>query len=596
MAYSRIKTLIPVPLAVLLAVAVILRLIGIGYGFPLFLVNDEPAIVLGALKMIEFKTLVPAFHEEEFRKVLYYPPFASYVYLAALFPVLLVHYALLGFPGPVAYADHLAIDPGVVWIAARVITILFSLIVIALAYHLARRVTSSDRAAFFGAAFLSFSYFHLQVSQVVRHWMLASVFLSFAWLAALRIRESDSWKGYSAAGMLTGLAIGVNTSAAIALLPAIIAHFAKRGQTLARSIISTRLLTMVAFAIGIAAVATLLYPYGLTRGEGASSVSGDFGRRFASLQTKNIGEWASFLMDYARLLVRYEVTIVATAIIGAIALWRKNLFFVGTLLVVVVTYITALYLFFNGIPRALVFLLPGLAVLAGYGADYSMKWLENHSPAHPASILGVPLVVGVVFFAYPIVFDLRYDYLLSRDDTRLVAIQWIREHIPAGSKILMDSQYLRLPNTEEGIRWLEHIDATSLRSQDRALLRTPSEQYPAPSFFVLNLSLLKQSKIERKEHDSRYFRSQGFRYLVVEYERTNMSDVDPATRDLLGKLPLLERITPFKPGVILPVTVDASGEITSIGFRDFFKFDRFGEIVDIYDLTRQEPVVVRASD
>ncbi len=595
MAYSRIKTLIPLPLAILLALAVILRLIGIGYGFPLFLVNDEPAIVLGALKMIELKTLIPALHEEEFRTVLYYPPFASYVYLGALLPVLFVHYAMLGFPGPVAYADHLALDPSVVWIAARIVTILFSLVVIALAYHLARRVTASNRAALFGAAFLSFSFFHLQVSQVVRHWMLASLFLYAAWFVALRIRESDSWKGYSAAGAFAGLAIGVNTSAAIALLPALIAHFTKRGQTLVRSLISSRFLAMVAFAIGIAVLATILYPYGLTRGEGASSVSGDLGRRFASLQTKNIGEWASFLMEYARLLIRYEITIVIAAIIGAIALWRKNLFFVGMLLAVVVTYITALYLFFNGIPRALVFLLPGFAVLAGYGADRSMNWLENHFPAYRASIFAVPLIIGVIFFAYPLALDFRYAYLFSRDDTRLVALEWIREYIPAGSKILMDSQYLRLPNTEEGIRWLEHIDTTSLRSQDRALLRIPNSQYPVPSFFVLNLSLLKQSAIERKEHDSRYFRSQGFQYLVVEYERANMSDVDPATRDLLAELPLLKRITPFKPGVMLPVTVDASGEIASIGFRDFFKFDRFGQIVDVYDLTQQGSMVVRAS-
>lgn len=595
MAYSRIKALIPPPLAFLLLLALALRVVGIGYGFPLFLVNDEPALVLGALKMIELKTVIPVFHEEEFRKVLYYPPFASYVYLAALLPVFLIHYAILGFPGPVVYADHLALDPSVVWTAARFITILFSLLVIVLVYHLARRVGASNRAALFGAAFLTFSYFHLQVSQVVRHWMLASVFLYAVWLAALHIREDDSWRWYRRAGLLSGLAMGVNTSAAIALLPALISHFAKRGRSVVQSFFSTRLLTLVAFAIGVVALATILYPYGFTRGEGASSVSGDLGRRFAFLQEKNMSEWATFLAAYARLLIRYEITLVVAAIVGVIALWRKNLLFVATTLAVAVIYITALYLFFNEIPRALVFLLPGLAVLAGYGADRSMKWLENYSPAHRVSIFAVPTVIGVVFFVYPFMLDLRYDYLLSRDDTRLVAIQWIRGHIPEGSKILMDSQYVRLPNTEEGIQALERVDASALRSQDRALLRTPSDQYPAPSFFVLNLALLEQSTVERKERDSQYFRNQGFQYLVVEYERTNMSDIHPATRDLLAELPLLKRITPFRPGVILPATVDASGEIASIGFRDFFKFDRFGQIVDIYDLTQQEPIVVRAS-
>ena len=83
MAYSFFEALRKLIFWILL-LALVLRLWGITYGFPLFLVNDETPHVYGALKMIELKTLIPAFHQEEFSKVLYYPPLLSYFFLVTL--------------------------------------------------------------------------------------------------------------------------------------------------------------------------------------------------------------------------------------------------------------------------------------------------------------------------------------------------------------------------------------------------------------------------------------------------------------------------------------------------------------------------------
>src|SRR3990167_7489085 len=64
----------------LLVFAFLVRIAGIGYGLPLWLIDDEPPFTLAALKMIQLKTLLPASHLEEFRTVLYYPPYLSYLY------------------------------------------------------------------------------------------------------------------------------------------------------------------------------------------------------------------------------------------------------------------------------------------------------------------------------------------------------------------------------------------------------------------------------------------------------------------------------------------------------------------------------------
>ena len=57
---------------VIIFLAFIIRIAGISYGLPLWLIDDEPPFVLGAIKMIQLRALIPAFHQSEFEKILYY--------------------------------------------------------------------------------------------------------------------------------------------------------------------------------------------------------------------------------------------------------------------------------------------------------------------------------------------------------------------------------------------------------------------------------------------------------------------------------------------------------------------------------------------
>ena len=177
------------PIVWILLGAFVLRLGGVAYGFPLFLVNDEPAFVLGALKMLEEKTLVPAWHADAFRTVLAYPPLPSYLFLVTLAPVLAVHYLLVGMPPLVEYQSLVTLDPSFLWIAARIVNMLLGVALIAVTYALGRRITGSRAAAFFAAGFLAVSFSRLQLSEVVRHWMPAALLLGLGWLIALPLRE-----------------------------------------------------------------------------------------------------------------------------------------------------------------------------------------------------------------------------------------------------------------------------------------------------------------------------------------------------------------------------------------------------------------------
>src|SRR3989344_8778346 len=68
-------------LVYILLFSFLVRLAGIGYGLPLWLIDDEPPFTLAALKMIQLKTPLPVFHLDEFKAFLYYPPYLSYLYL-----------------------------------------------------------------------------------------------------------------------------------------------------------------------------------------------------------------------------------------------------------------------------------------------------------------------------------------------------------------------------------------------------------------------------------------------------------------------------------------------------------------------------------
>ncbi len=567
------------PIFWILLFALTLRLWGITYGFPFFLVNDEPALVLGALKMIELKTVVPAWHEEEFRKVLNYPPYTSYFYLVALAPVLAVHYLLAGLPTPEAYRDMVTLTPSFLWVAARILNALMGVAVIAITYAIAKRVTASERASLLAAMFLALSFYHIQLSQVVRHWMPALVLISAAWLAGLSFRSSGGFRPYLLAGLFAGLAMGVNTSSVVALLPLALFHVSSHGRSIGQSLSDRRLWAMIGLSLALALLSVALYPYALTRGEGAGTAGGDLAMRFQNLAAKSVGEWLWFLASYGRLLVRYETTLAPAALVGAWLLFRRARAFVAAMLLFALVYFTFLYLFFNAIPRALIFLLPPLAVFAGYGLDRLLA-------AGQRAIRSGLVLYGLgflVFFAYPLLVDLRYDYLMSRDDTRILVRHWIEAEIPSGTKILANLPYLRLTNTKDGIRELEALDPEALRAADRVLLRTDEGAYPSPAYHVLNLHFLAPATPTRLVGDAGYFRDRGFRYFIVEYEYANRVDLDPHSRDLLHGLRLVKRFSPFaqEDG---SRSLDISGEIATVNPLELFRFSRFGQFVEIYEL------------
>src|SRR3989344_2413890 len=168
-------------LFVILVFAFLVRVAGIGYGLPLWLIADEPPFTLGALKMIELKTVIPRFHVDEFRSILYYPTYISYFFLAA-----------------------------------RFLNILLAVFSIYLIYGVSRNIFNDEWSGLAASFLLSTSLLHIMLSIAARQWMPISLILLLV-LYFLTHPSMSFKKRYFLSILISGIGIGISAISSVAL-------------------------------------------------------------------------------------------------------------------------------------------------------------------------------------------------------------------------------------------------------------------------------------------------------------------------------------------------------------------------------------------
>src|SRR3954463_12561030 len=124
---------IPIGLVLL---TLLLCLPGISYGLPLLLIEDEPSLVLGALTMLQTKTLIPALHPAAFASVLYYNPYLSYIFLAPFTVAAGILY-VFWHGDPSLLAAYVTAHLSLFFVIARFISALFAAASVYLVYRIA---------------------------------------------------------------------------------------------------------------------------------------------------------------------------------------------------------------------------------------------------------------------------------------------------------------------------------------------------------------------------------------------------------------------------------------------------------------------------
>lgn len=203
-------------------------------------------------------------------------------------------------------------------------------------------------------------------------------------------------------------------------------------------------------------------------------------------------------------------------------------------------------------------LLPFLALAAAEFLRTVVSWIR--APGRYATLL--TLVLMLIAVAQPVHSSLRHDVLLTRKDSRTVAKEWIEEHIPEGSSILLE--------------WHTPPLATA----------TNPVPFSRRSYRIEGTSVYGLS-----DHPLDYYEQQGIEYLItssfISDIRMVLEGEDSAKRAFYQSLDReAELIAEFRPysGEDKPPFVFAQiyGPATSLS-----QFDRPGPVIKVYRMSQK---------
>ncbi|MDP3784933.1 MAG: glycosyltransferase family 39 protein [bacterium] len=493
-------------LLIILALAFLTRVAGLNYGFPLEVVGDEATSIFGALKMMEIKTFLPVLHLNEFKTLLYYPPYLSYLYLP-FFAVLLGLKFLFLNVSLEEFKNLIAADPALLFLAARFLSVIFGVGTVYLVYRIGKNIFKAETPALLAAGFLSLSLLHVNFSHWARHWVFATFF--FALVIYILSREDLSPpKKYLWAALAAGLGVGVNYQVGLSAFfilfwflfyncPPLRSHL-KKGWVYAAAGL---FLTLVALAF-------LLYPPGLVVKSDSTFLAGH-----------SLGGLAGSYGFYLGKLFEAEPLLLFFFMIGMIYLFLKERRFFWTALAFIFLYVAVFYFLFFTVERYILMLYPIFALAAGYGlyALYSSTGLK----LRPA-VLGL----GVLSFLFLLLVAIRFDLILLKNDTRFQALEWVRANLAPGSKIAVLASLTHLPTFPEDFSEQGKIDPVSLRKRDLAELGLPDKFLSLPRYHALNLYAVNSESFFRTI--TTYLRENGYEYALYSPEFAKLRRADPA--------------------------------------------------------------------
>lgn len=429
----------------ILALAFLVRFAGIGYGLPLWLIDDEPPFTLAALKMIQLKNPIPAFNLEDFKSVLYYPPYLPHVYVLPFLTLLGVKFLLFsGQAGQFIY--HLTSDLSAFFLTARFLNVLFGVISVWLVYDIAKNLFKDQVAGLATAFFLATSLSHIMFSLVGRHWLPVSIFylLGFWFLA----HEKWAWeKRYFTALLITGLGIGVSPITALFLILAAGWYFVYEKRSVKDLIKNKHFYLGGIIFIVLAFLPSILYP-----------ASFGFKNDITVNEIKTLSSLVASPIQFLKPVIVSEpiLSLFAVMGLGFLFMRRKNIFW--PLLIFIYGYSGIFYWLFRYEHRFILPLLPFFAIAAGFALG-EIKKIFHHR---------LITVIFLLMLLLPLASAGRLGYLAYHNDSRIYLRNWVMENIPQGSKVLVYARLTRLPSSSEAIAEQRFIDSNSLRRVDVA--------------------------------------------------------------------------------------------------------------------------------
>jgi hypothetical protein len=418
-------------LAIILALALIIRLHGIGFGLPSLYDPDEPIFMVLALKLLKDQTLNPGWFGH---------PGTTTIYLVALIDVAVLGWGLVtGHFGSVHdFAMAAYADPGLLFIPARVAMALFGVGCVWLTWSIGRRLFGWT-PALIAAGLVAVNSLHVMWSQVIRTDVMASFFMLASLLFSIRAAQRGRLADYVASGCFIGIAIATKWPSAIvatALIGAAVSGWRAEKRPLSAEAFK--------LAAGLAAIAVALFvasPYIFLDWQTVfANVGGEVAPRnhlaqtgggfFYNLRWYLLGQVAPS-MGLAGLVM---------AVAGAAFAWRREPVARWTLLPVAAAFFALICSQHLVWSRWLIPAVPLLCLLVSVTVDEVGRFVAARF--HSSQLLLTSIVAAAV--AVPSIASVRDKVRERQVDTRALAAGWAAAHIPAGSTVVLENLELRL--------------------------------------------------------------------------------------------------------------------------------------------------------
>ena len=439
----------PVILALVLVVALGVRLWGVAWQLPWQFHPDEGHYTWKALDMLGEGSLNPKY----FRN----PSLFTYLLLA--------QYRLLGFQAPsddaeAASSTSLLRPPSGVAFVGRLNSALLGWATVAALAWIGWR-TFGPWTGLLAAAFLGMAFIHVRDSHYATNDVPATFLLVVSVGASLQLLRRPTLRPYLLAGLLGGLATSTKYSAGLFLAPLVVAHLCS-GVRSARTTFLAAALVAAALGFLVGTPYTLLTPdkfwadFRTQMRLGGEGWEGQVASPSALLYLQTLGQGVGWV-------------ILALGLVGLGLLGRRHPRRAATVAAFPVAYLLFMLqteLFFARFALPVV---PFVCLLAAAGVVLVATWTGRVLGSQNATALGISL--AVVALVQPALNVALHDRLVTREDTRVLAAEWALANIPPDAKVALEDYTIRdrRPRAYGGPAWqldTDLFDVNDVRATD----------------------------------------------------------------------------------------------------------------------------------
>ncbi|MFQ5858635.1 MAG: ArnT family glycosyltransferase, partial [Anaerolineae bacterium] len=322
-----------------------------------------------------------------------------------------------------------------VYLLSRSLTALLGAATVVALYVAGRRLFDR-RTGLVAALLLTFLPLHVVNSHYTTTDVPATFLIVVGFLFIISVFYRGTRRDYILAGILIGLATGAKYPGGLLIVSLVAAHLGRDRTAFEGSKLLIGLLAATAAFVLSTPFAVLDYQnwrFWLSYVSDTYSLNG-------TMHEGSSARW------YARFLLQspYLLTTIL-AVIGLIWLgrrnWRQGLL-IGSF---PITYFLAIAQYERRYPRALIPLLPFLALLAAVLIVHLTRVLSQHSRGSPRKANALLVALSLAVIALPLLASLGHTYRFTQKELRTLGREWIVANIPEGSSIATDAAAPVLP-------------------------------------------------------------------------------------------------------------------------------------------------------